>query len=693
MEKENLDSYFKNLEEEIKLKVEENLKKKEYFTKDYSVFIEEHKDKHKIFYERLVNKLALIDLKINENQLKELKKILEVDLIYIDPVKIYSCSITLLLFFLFVGGIVYLINLLFFGNLYVSLFSYFLIALSLISYYTIHVYPRILYEKKRILSSQQIVKAVLFVVMYMRNNPNLENAIKFAAKYLDYPLNVDFKKIIWDFETKQYSTFKESLDNYLERWKDWDYSFVEAFSLIYNSLQEGDEKKREQILDKALEIVLSSNFERMIKYVHNLKNPITAIYMLGVILPVLGLVIMAIAGALMNIHPVYYFIIYDIILPIFVYYMSYKVLIKRPGLGFNTNYEKFIPELKKESEFANIKGFKIKTIYLSILIFLFFFTFGVFLMKINNFMKPNGNKELILSFIGSVLVTFSFFFSFFVYYSIKYFPFIRVRDRIKKMEEEFYVTLYQLAILLDENLPFEIAIRKLVKISKNEITQKFFELVERELIMGSDLRTAMKTALKEMPSSLILSSIELILEAIKKSPQTAAIVTKTLSGYLDSIKRITNRLVDLLAEVLSSIKMQVGFMAPFIAAIVVSLQAMTVSILSGLSSVFNTLSTQQTANNSGGFGGAGLLEAITQMLNQGTPTAIFQLVVGIYIFELTFILTFLYSVIKEGFDEIKEKYELSGNLLKAGLIYTILVTVMTIILILIGRTIIDVGYS
>ncbi len=691
MTEKNLDSYFKNLEEEIKLKVEESLKEKEYFTKDYSEFIKEHKSKHLILYEKLINKLAKIDIKINETQLKELKKILEVDLLYINPKKIYSASITLLLLFLFLGGFVYLINLLFFNNLYLSLFSYFLIALSLISYYGIHIYPRILYEKKRLLSSQQTVKAVLFVVMYMRNTPNLENAIKFAAKYLDYPLNVDFKKILWDFETKQYSTFKESLDKYLERWKDWDYSFVEAFSLIYNSLQEGNEEKREKILDKALEIVLASNFERMIKYVHNLKNPITAIYMLGVILPVLGLVIMAIAGALMSIHPVYYFIIYDFILPIFVYYMSYKVLIKRPGLGFNTNYEKFIPELKKESEFASIKGFKIKTIYLSALIFLFLFLTGVILMKSNNFLNPKTNKEIILSFIGSVFITASFFFSFFTYYSFKYFPFIKVRDRIKKMEEEFYVTLYQLAILLDENLPFEVAIKKLINISKNEVTQKFFELVEKELMFGSDLKSAMKTALKELPSSLILSSIELILEAIKKSPQTAATVTKTLSNYLDSIKKVTNRLIDLLAEILSSIKMQVGFMAPFIAAIVVSLQAMTISILTGLTRVFEGINTQNAENM--GFGGSGLLDAITQMLNQGTPTSIFQLVVGIYIFELTFILTFLYSVIKEGFDEIKEKYELSNNLLKAGLIYTILVTIMTVILIVIGKTIIDIGYS
>ncbi len=691
MAEKNLDTYFKNLEEEIKLKVEESLKEKEYFTKDYREFIREHKSKQQIFYEKLINKLALIELKINETQLKELKKILEVDLLYIDPKKVYSASLTLLFLFLFLGGIVYLINLLFFNNLYISLFSYFLIALSLISYYGIHIYPRILYEKKRILSSQQTVKAVLFVVMYMRNSPNLENAIKFAAKYLDYPLNTDFKKILWDFETKQYSTFKEALDNYLERWKDWDYSFVEAFSLIYNSLQEGNEEKREKILDKALEIVLASNFERMIKYVHNLKNPITAIYMLGVILPVLGLVIMAIAGALMSIHPVYYFIIYDFILPIFVYYMSYKVLIKRPGLGFNTNYEKFIPELKKESEFANIKGFKIKTIYLAILVFFFLFSMGFILMKSNNFLNPKTNGEIILSFIGSVLITASLFFSFFVYYSIKYFPFIKVRDRIKKMEEEFYVTLYQLAILLDENLPFEVAIKKLVNISKNEVTQKFFELVEKELMLGSDLRNAMKTALKELPSSLILSSIELILEAIKKSPQTAATVTKTLSNYLDSIKKVTNRLVDLLAEILSSIKMQVGFMAPFIAAIVVSLQAMTISILTGLSRVFEGINSENV--NGVGFGSVGLLDAITNMLNQGTPTSIFQLVVGIYIFELTFILTFLYSVIKEGFDEIKEKYELSNNLLKAGLIYTLLVTIMTIILILIGRTIIDIGYS
>ncbi|MEO2154899.1 MAG: hypothetical protein ABGW69_03780 [Nanoarchaeota archaeon] len=688
--KENiLDSYFKSIEEEIKDRFEEHLKEKEYYPKDYSTFLEELKPKLAKKYEKFVKKTAFMELKLNPQQERFMKEILQIDLMNIEPKYVYSSAVSNLLLFLFVGGILFLTNMLFFGNFYLNIISFLIVIFGFITYYLIIQYPVILAEKRKILSMQQIVKAVLFVVLYMRNNPNLENAIRFAAKYLDPPLSIDFKKIIWDFETKKYKTFKESLDAYLERWKKWDYTFVEAFSLIYNSLMEGNSEKRNQILDKALEIVLSSNFEKMIKYVHNLKNPLTAVYMLGVILPILGLVILAIAGALMNINPIYYFLLYNLFLPMIVYYLSFKILVKRPGLGMNRDIEKYIPELKEESLYYYLFGQKISLKFISLIIFLFLFSFGLFLMIKFNFLNAKTTSDIIFSFIGSLLVVWSFFFSAFFYLYNRYLPFNREINKIEKMEDEFYVTLYQLSIVLDEGLPFEVAIRKVTQISKNEVTKVFFDLVEKELIFGTDLRTAMKKAVKLLPSSLILSSLELILEAVRKSPSTGAIVTKTLSKYLESVKKVIGRLIDLLADIISSIKMQTSFMAPFIAAIVVALQAMTITILGSLKSLLDNMNLAGTNND---IANAGFLTAITTMLENGTPVAIFQLIVGLYIFEITFILTFLYVGIEYGFDKYRERFELAKNYLKVGLTYTILTLLFTLILVLLGKNIVEVSY-
>jgi hypothetical protein len=613
-----------------------------------------------------------------------MKKILEINLMNIEPVYVYSSAISILLIGLFLSGFLYIFNLLFLNNFYLTVISLLGSFFSFVFYVLIINYPILLAERKKMLSMQQAVKAILFIVMYMRNTPNLENAIRFAAKYLDYPMNLDFRKILWDFEVKKYRTFKESLDKYLEKWKDWDYSFVEAFSLIYNSLYEGNPKKRNQILDKALELVLSSNFEKMIKYVHNLKNPLTAVYMLGVILPILGLVILAIAGALMSINPMYYFLIYNLFLPLIVFYLSYKILIKRPGIGLSKDLEKYLPELKEKANYKKIFGIKIHIKYISLLIFLIFTGIGIFLMIKNNFLSTKSPESILFSFYGSLLIVTGLFLSFYYYLNSRYYLFNKESEKIEKMENEFYVILYQLSILLDENIPFEIAIKKIVELTKNETALTFFSIVEKEMIMGSSVEDAMKEAVKKLPSSLVLSSLELIIEAVNKSPITAAVVTKSLSKYLESVKKVIGRLIDLLAEIISSIKMQTSFMAPFISAIVVALQAMTLAIMASLSRVLSNVNVQDE--------NSAILGFVDSMLKGGTPAAIFQFVVGFYLIEVTFILTFLYVGIQYGFDDTKEKYELGRNYLKVGLTYSILAFIFTTLLVLLGKSIVQSSY-
>src|SRR3990167_4667671 len=89
-----------------------------------------------------------------------------------------------------------------------------------------------------------------------------------------------------------YETIKDSLENYLKTWEKWNREFIEAFHLIESSLYEPSESRRLDSLDKALSVMLSETYEKMLHYAHNLQSPVTMLHMLGVILPILGLVIL-----------------------------------------------------------------------------------------------------------------------------------------------------------------------------------------------------------------------------------------------------------------------------------------------------------------------------------------------------------------------------------------------------------------
>ena len=98
----------------------------------------------------------------------------------------------------------------------------------------------------------------------------------------------------------KFSTIKESLDNYLETWKDYSPAFIESFHLIESSLFEPSNDRRIATLEKSLQVVLDGVYDQMLSFVHNVKSPIQNTYMLGTTLPVLGIALLPLASALME---------------------------------------------------------------------------------------------------------------------------------------------------------------------------------------------------------------------------------------------------------------------------------------------------------------------------------------------------------------------------------------------------------
>src|SRR3989344_7251852 len=133
--------------------------------------------------------------------------------------------------------------------------------------------PTFMANTWRIKASNQMVQSIFYIVTYMRHTSNLERAIEFAADHLEAPLSLDFRKILWDVETEQYSTIRASAEAYLLVWKEWDAEFVESFHLIESSLFESSEERRLALLDKALDVILTGTYENMLHYAHDLKSP------------------------------------------------------------------------------------------------------------------------------------------------------------------------------------------------------------------------------------------------------------------------------------------------------------------------------------------------------------------------------------------------------------------------------------
>ena len=142
------------------------------------------------------------------------------------------------------------------------------------------------------------------------------------------------------------------------------------------------------------------------------------------------------------------------------------------------------------------------------------------------------------------------------------------------------------------------------------------------------------------------------------------------------------RFQDLLTETVSSMISQVKVFVPLISAIVVGLASLTTTIMINLGRQIKTFSTQlpgsDTSSTLSGASGSGLIDIF--QIESMVPQFIFQLVVGIYIIEIIYILTFLVSGIIYGHDEIEQKDSMAKNFLMATPFYVIAAMLISLLL-------------
>ncbi len=646
-------------------------------------------------YERLANSLgSLLTIKLAEKDRLKVQQYLAEAHVTVSPSQALTLSLVGMLSIFFLSlltlALIYVLT----GTFQATLLFLGIIA-SLFSFYFLYTYPRRLAHAWKLKASSQMVPAVLYVVVYMKHTSNLERAIEFAAQHLEGPLALDFKKIFYNVEIGKFSTIKQSLENYLEFWRKDAPEFNESFHLIESSLYEPSESRRIEILEKALQVILDGVYEKMLKYSREIRSPLTNIYMLGIILPTLALALLPLASTLLqgSIQWYHIFVLFNILVPCFVFYLTSEVLLKRPGgygeaslLELNPGYGLFI----SKSPWYHSALLMIPLLLIGLLPFIIHLlapslgiqsdiTFGQlgfpFLQNAKLFdfkslgsdtVGPFGAFAALLSL--AIPLGIAFFFS--LAYKEKTLPLMESREKTKQLESEFTSSLFQLGNRLGDNIPAEIAFGKVAESTEGQATQQFFSLVNHNIQeSGMSVEKALfdkkRGAIIYFPSPLIATSMKILTESVKKGLQVAARSIMAISDYVKNINKINQRLHDLLAEIVSDMKSNMTFLAPLLAGIVVGLATMITVILTRLSELQQSFSANQ--EGLGTLGDIAKIFNITEMI----PPYFLQVIIGIYLIEIVFILTQALVTVDSGKDPLKEKFELSKNLKRSILLYSI----------------------
>jgi hypothetical protein len=585
--------------------------------------------------------------------------------------------------------------------------------------------PIFLANSWRMKASNQMVLCIFYVVTYMRHTSNLERAISFSADHLAPPLSMDLKKVLWDVESEKFSSLKESLDDYLQSWRKFNMEFIESMHLIESSLYESSEGRRLDSLDKSLSVILDETYEKMLHYAHNLKGPLSALHMLGIILPILGLVILPLMVSFMPEVKWYYLAaIYNFVLPLGVYYLAKNILSTRPTGYGDTDISENNPEMRKYKNILFHIGkveLRISPLVVSIMVFLVLFILGI-LPLLLHYLVPNYDIMMTSSgdirtineptdpdaayyllgyryeikdgqimqdtlvgpfgvgaLILSIVMILSIGLGFGLYYSLKSKNVIKIREQSKALEQEFASALFQLGNRLGDGLPAELAFSKVAEVMEGTLSGQFFETVSMNITkLGMGVEQAIfdsqKGALVFYPSNLIESSMKVLVESSKKGPRVASQALINVSEYIKQIHRVDERLKDLMADIISDMRSQIKFLTPAIAAIVVGITSMITQIIGNLSLKLSDLSSQASES-----GSMGATTSLLSMFGTGISTYYFQIIVGLYVIQITYIMSLLINGIENGSDKLSERYMVGQNLMMTTITYAVITFAVAII--------------
>lgn len=657
-------------------------------TKNYQDFKKEILPNHTNFYEKACNSAEkILNLKPDQKKSIVLQESIESAHLSITPAGATSLGILAPLLIIVFG------SLLAFAVFQSMFFVIIVLILGAVMIKPLSNLPIYIASYWRLKASNQMVLCIFYVVTYMRHTSNLENAIQFASEHLSPPLSLDMKKMVWDVETEKYESLKESLDMYLNGWRKTNMEFVEAFHLIESSLLEGEENRRLETLDRSLDVILDETYEKMLHYAHDLKSPITMLHMLGIILPILGLVILPLVISFMEgvswLHIMFF---YNLVLPVVVYAMGRTILTKRPTGYGDTDISRDHPSLKKYRNIIIKLGsyeFQINPIFLALLIggFLIFIGLSPILIhtvnpsfefpadpdaqfKLMEYTQDDSGKLIgpfgLGASILSLCIPLSIGLGAGLYFKLRSKNLIKLRRNTKTLEKEFASALFQLGNRLGDDIPAEMAFGKVANAMQDTPSGKFFQLVNINIQkLGMSVSQAIFDkkygALINFPSRLIESSMKVLIESVKKGPRIAAQALTNIARYIKEIHRVNERLKDLMADIISSMTSQIKFLTPAISGIVVGITSMITTILLRLKSAMDRLGAGEDVS----MGALGNM----QIFGIGIPTYYFQIVVGLYVVEIIYILTILSNGIENGSDKLNENYQLGVNLINSTLLY------------------------
>jgi hypothetical protein len=566
-------------------------------------------------YEKLCKTLGIFKTRVSEEESDRLKKAIEFLEWNIDSGETQSfarsvgilagvCSVTLifLLSFALSFSVLWLIFALF----------------PVLLYFYLKKYPILKAESEKKKSLGQMPEVVSYLIMSLRINPNIENAIEFSAGHAKGLFRKKLGRIIIGIQTGSESA-EAGLTKLANEFSKWD-EFRRCIRLVIASTLERTEERRQETLDKATDVLLGGFAARTEKEARALNTPVMIVFTFGVILPLIFVAIipfMSLMGIAIGAPAIA--IMYAVALPLFLYIMIKFIASSRP-ITMNP------PEVPKEKKVGRaVLVSSAVGLLLAMLVFLGKDVLGAMeYLPVLWGVGAGVGLFMLMTSIGPR----------------------RTRKEIKNLEGDFGETLHGLGIILSEGRPLEDAMASMDSEFMNKAATNI-------ATFNTDLRSAFFDedygSLKGVYSQTIRGIVDILISISNKGSETMAQISFRMSEHLSNLRKSEQEIERALGGVVSSMKIIAIVVAPLVGGMISSMSVV----------LADTMVESQAA--SVGFGES--LEAIDPSL--------ITLIIGIYAMESAAILVMFGSDLMNGDDPVMKRFGIGIALPIAIAVFTV----------------------
>jgi hypothetical protein len=525
------------------------------------------------------------------------------------------------------------------------------ILAALLAYY-ISVYPKRLARLKKIKALGHAPEIVAYLIIPLKQNPNLESAVRFAAEHGEGQMAEDLRGLMWDVWAGKYRSVGEALPILGHKWGKDIKGFEDAMYAIRTSQIERSESRRLDTLDRALDAILKSIQRKFDEFINYLRLPTMVLFAGGAVFPLVIIILLPIVS-FMGIDigtPENLFIgLMALVLGIFLF--SDHILSKRPAAFKPINIPDGYPGLPAPGKMVLFgrEGSAWK-ISLGVAVTISLLSLPYFLGISNSITDGLNTMPVIVGICAGL----------WLYIRGTSLPKKGIRDSLKRTEEDTIEASFQLGNRLITGMSAEEALVRVAAMmsSPGNVSEKsgisgIFERAIRNiryLNMGLEdsLFDKQRGALKDVFSGVVNSIMRIFTITMRKSVRAASEALIVAANHIREIKRVENALRDRISYTTSMIRITAVMINPIICALAVY-----------IAEVFrNTIvNTKTSMIHYGEEFGTGIM-----LKEPATKPEMLQLITGVYMIALLLVLIRYVSVLESGDDPVLYRLEIARGI-------------------------------